>query len=140
MLQILCRCKKIGCSTKAKSWADEKQGKFVWSGACDYVENTYLLSAVGLAMNRNQLSFTSQGLIANDCFVILSGIIVVLYPLLISLWMYHVWTFDVKKIKADIDSDEAYVDNVYTEDIPDYVESQIQNVIRHQDIVPVKRP
>ena len=74
-------------------------------------------------MNKSQLSFASPGLIANDCYVILSGIIVVVYPMLISLWMYHVWTFDVKKIKADIDSDEAYVDNVYTEDIPDYVES-----------------
>lgn len=122
---MLCRCKNTGCSTKAKSWAEEKQSKFVWAGACDYVEDTYLLSAVGATMNKNQLSFASPGLIANDCYAILSGIIVVFYPLLISLWMYQVWTFDVKKIKADIDSDEVYVDNVYSEDIPDYVESQI---------------
>ena len=76
-------------------------------------------------MNRNQLNFASPGLIANDCYAIISGIIVVFYPPLISFWMYRVWTYDVTKIKVDIDSDEAYIDNVYTKNIPGYVESQI---------------
>ena len=57
----------------------------------------------------------------NDCYAILSGAIVIVFPPLFSWWLYLVWTFDVSKIKVEIDPAEAYVDHVYVESAPENI-------------------
>ena len=102
-------------------WAVKNQSSFVWSGACNYIEETYFLSAVGFAMNNGNFTFESPGVIMNDCYAILSGAIVIVFPPLFSWWLYLVWTFDVSKIKVEIDPAEAYVDHVYVESAPENI-------------------
>ena len=119
LIRGLCFMNCKVCGRSPRDWAAEKQSNFIWSGACDYFEETYLLFALGFCLNWSQLSFASPGLIVNDCYAVFAGLIVIFYPPSITYKMNSVWRVDVNKIDdSEIDPDTAYVDNVYMTEQP----------------------
>ena len=121
LIRVTCSKKTVICGWNPNSWASRHQSNFVWSGACDYIEETYLLCVVGIALNRDTLSFSSPGLFLNDSFATLAGLVTFFFPIVISIRMHLVQTFNVDLIKAYLDPDMAYVDHVYMENPPEII-------------------
>ena len=67
-------------------------------------------------MNMLQLKFSSPGRVFNDVHAILDGIIVTLYPLLLTIQLLVLYNYDVKKIDFTLSEEEAFKDRIYMEE------------------------
>jgi len=77
------------------------------------------------------LEFSSPGRVFNDVHAILDGVIIFLYPLMLTIQLIVLYNYDIKKIDFDLIQEEVYKDGIYKEEPSEAIKKQIDEAIRH---------